>query len=78
MFDGICKYCKKITPKRINDYCSEYCQKASNELRTNLFESQNIKPKKCLKCGIGFEIKSSKFCSLECATAYSLIMGEIR
>lgn len=32
--------------------------------------------KKCLECEMLFEEKPSKFCSLACATAYSLRMGD--
>ena len=76
MFEICCKKCGNTITKEVNGYCSECYQKSNIMFNSNLFPSSIIK--KCLKCGIKFENKSSKFCSLECATAYSLIMNDIK
>lgn len=34
--------------------------------------------RKCLKCGNEYENKPSKFCSLKCAIAYSLVTEKIK
>ena len=74
MSKNICKSCGKKILGDKRDYCSDDCKKSLNVPSSNLFSSIN---KKCLKCGKSYENKPSKFCSLECATADSLIMGEI-
>lgn len=70
----ICKNCGKEITTGKKDYCSKSCKKSLNVKSSNLFPSES---KKCLKCGKSFGNKPSRFCSLECATSYSLIMREI-
>lgn len=73
MSKNFCKSCGKIIQGK-SDFCSEDCKKSLNELSSNLFSSNT---KKCLKCGKSYENKPSKFCSLDCATTYSLIHEKI-
>jgi predicted nucleic acid-binding Zn ribbon protein len=73
MPENICKSCGKEILKGKKDYCSEYCKKSFEVLSSSFFHSQT---KKCLKCGKLYENKLGKFCSLECATIYSLITRE--
>lgn len=68
-----CKSCGAPIQKGKNSYCSKDCKKSLNVTRSSLFSVI----KKCLKCGKSYENKPGKFCSLHCATAYSLKMGEI-